>query len=215
VRRALDTEGVGDEVHIGREIVRAAMGGAEIINLSLGLVTTDDEPPVALESAIRTAVKVAREKHDTHLLVVCAAGNYGDDHPCWPAAFAADPDLADHVVSVAALRRDYDDPTEIVPAEWSTYFDGATFCTLGQGIVSTYVVGKEAPSNDPLGPDVFGPSSWATWSGTSFAAPQITGAIVRLVQELNLTTKEALGRLKEECGKRIEGYGLPIEILPV
>ena len=182
VRRALDTEGVGDEVEIGREIVRAAEDGAEIINLSLGLVTTDDEPPLALEAAIRRAVDIAKEK-GTHLLLVCAAGNYADERPCWPAAFSTEPGLEEHVISVAALRRDYDDPTDVVGAEWSTHGDRVTISTFGQGVVSTYVVGKESPSNDPLGPDTFGPSSWATWSGTSFAAPQVTGAIVRIMQE--------------------------------
>jgi subtilisin family serine protease len=215
VRRALDTEGVGDEVEIGREIILAAEAGAEIINLSLGLVTADNKPPIALERAIRTAVAIAR-KREVHLLLVCAAGNYGDDRPCWPAAFSQDNDLKSHVVSVAALRRDYDDPTQVVGAEWSSYGDQVTISTFGQGVASTYVVGTESPKADPLNADTFGPNSWAIWSGTSFAAPQVTGAIVRLMQEQGFeTAREALEELKKSGAEVIDGYGISIEVLPV
>jgi subtilisin family serine protease len=215
VRQTLDTEGVGDELKVGRAIVRAAEDGAEIINLSLGLVTTDDAPPLALEAEIRRAVDIARDK-GTHLLLVCAAGNYGNTRPCWPAAFSKDPDLEKHVISVAALRRDYAAPADVVGAEWSTHGAQVTISTFGQGVVSTYVVGRESPSNDPLGPDTFGPSSWAVWSGTSFAAPQVTGAIVRLMQEQGVETAyQALEDLKKLGTKVIPGYGISIEILPV
>jgi thermitase len=215
VRRALDTEGVGDEVDIGREIVRAAQDGAEIINLSLGLVTTDDEPPFALESAIKTAIGVAEAK-GTRLLLVCAAGNYGDERPCWPAAFATRDGFKDHVISVAALRRGYNDPEDIVGAEWSTHGDQVTISTFGQGVVSTYVVGTESPKTDPLDADTFGPSSWAIWSGTSFAAPQVTGAVVRMMQEDGVRTAyEAFQELKKRGADVIDGYGTSIEILPV
>jgi hypothetical protein len=216
VRRALDTEGVGDEVDIGREIVRAAADGAEIINLSLGLVTTDDRPPFALESAIRTAIRVAHEKHGKHLLLVCAAGNYGDERPCWPAAFSTEPGFGGHVISVAALRRNYDDPKEVVGAEWSTHGERVTISSFGQGVVSTYVVGKESRESDPRGPDTFGTNSWATWSGTSFAAPQVTGAIVRIMQKAGVqTAHEAFERLVGDGVKVLPGYGTSIEILSV
>ena len=213
VRQTLNTEGVADDLKVGQAIVQAAEDGAEIINLSLGLVTIDNKPPLALESAIRTAIRVAHEKHDKHLLLVCAAGNYGTDDPCWPAAFSKD--FEDHVISVAALRRDYDDPTNVVGAEWSTHGGQVTLSTFGQAVVSTYVVGKESPSNDPLGPDTFGPNSWAVWSGTSFAAPQVTGAIVRLMQEQGIPTAYQAFQDLKKLGTVIADYGPSIEILPV
>jgi subtilisin family serine protease len=214
VRQTLNTEGVADDLKVGQAIIQAAKDGAEIINLSLGLVTIDNKPPVALESAIRTAIRIAHEKHDKHLLLVCAAGNYGTDDPCWPAAFSED--FEEHVISVAALRRDYDAPTNVVGAEWSTHGDQVTISTFGQAVVSTYVVGRESPSNDPLGPDTFGPNSWAVWSGTSFAAPQVTGAIVRLMQEEGIATAyQAWQELMKQGTKAIPGYGTSIEILPV
>jgi subtilisin family serine protease len=227
VRSALDTEGEGDEVDIAREIVRAARDGAEVINLSLGFQTADHRPPLAMEEAIRTAIRIAEddEENPRHLLVVCAAGNYGDRHPCWPAAFSAVPEFGRHVVSVAALRLDHDDDQQVVGAEWSSHGDWVTCSTLGQGVVSTYVVGKESPTSDRDDPDTFGPNSWATWSGTSFAAPQVAGAVVQMVRDGRAATaREALDALLDEARKHFEteneastldGYGVPLRILPV
>jgi len=232
VRRALDTEGIGDEVEIGRAIVRAASDGAEIINLSLGMITPDDKPPLALETAVRKAIDVASTTHNHHLLLVCAAGNYGNDRPCWPAAFSGIDEFARHVVSVAALRLAYDDDQEVVGAEWSTHAKWVTCSTLGQGVVSTYVMGRESPTSDKLDPDTFGLSSWATWSGTSFAAPQVVGAIVRTMQDgayksareaLDFVLQQAEDKMRARYGdpdadgqwSELDGYGTPLRILPV
>ncbi|MGY1679263.1 S8 family peptidase [Geodermatophilus sp. SYSU D01176] len=224
VRRALNTEGDGDEVEVAREIVRAAEQGAEVVNLSLGFLTAGDRPPLAMEEALRTAIGTARAQ-GRHLLVICAAGNYGDVRRCWPAAFSDDPEFRDHVVSVAALRLDDDHEGQVVGAEWSTHGDWVTCSTLGQGVVSTYVVGREAPASDELDPDTFGPNSWATWSGTSFAAPQVAGAVVRMVRDgEHATAKEALDALlagareyseKANGAEELDGYGVPLRILPV
>ncbi|MGY1698177.1 S8 family peptidase [Geodermatophilus sp. SYSU D00766] len=225
VRLALDTEGEGDEVDVARELVRAAEDGAEVVNLSLGFQTSGDRPPLAMEHALRTAIAVA-EDQGRHLLVVCAAGNYGDDRrPCWPAAFAGVPEFARHVVAVAALRLDDDDDQQVVGAEWSSRGDWVTCSTLGQGVVSTYVIGEESPASDLVDPDSFGPSSWATWSGTSFAAPQVAGAVVRMVRDGRAATaREALDALLTDAGdhseqkngtRRLGGFGVPLRILPV
>lgn len=224
VLRAFNTEGDGDEVDVAREIVRAAQDGAEVVNLSLGFLTAGDRPPLAIEEALRTAIAIAGAQ-DRHLLVVCAAGNYGDERRCWPAAFCAVPEFERHVVSVAALRLDDADERQVVGAEWSTHGDWVTCSTLGQGVVSTYVVGREAPASDLCDPDTFGPNSWATWSGTSFAAPQVAGAVARMVRDGKAgTARDALDVLLHAAGKHrvekdqtpvLDGYGVPLRILPV
>jgi thermitase len=208
IRRGLDSEGLGDEVVIAQLIAEAVAAGARIVNLSLGTVTADDRPPIVLESAIRAA-------RDAGALVVCAAGNNGDTRRCWPAAFHAEPGFERTVVSVGALRLGEDDD-DAIGAEWSSHGDWVECSTFGEGVISTYVVGRENPAQDREEPDVFGPASWATWSGTSFAAPQIVGAIVRLMQEdpTIATAREALDLLLED-GTEIAGYGRAIRILPV
>ncbi len=216
VRRALDTEGVGEDVEIGDQIVRAAEDGAEVVNLSLGLFTPDGQPPLALLDAVGDAIEVARGR-GTHLLLVCAAGNSGDDRPCWPAAFSGASYFPDHVVSVAALRLDYRDEDQVIDARWSTRGDWVTCSTLGQGVVSTYVMGTESRDYDPQGPETFGPDAWATWSGTSFAAPQVTGAIVRTMQEdPGISTARQAFEVLTGHGRRLfRGYGTSLRILPV
>ena len=89
VVRVLDTDGLGDEIAIGQQLVAAAQRGVQIVNLSLGTVTADDSPPLVLETALRAAIAA-----QPNILFVCAAGNYADERPCWPAAFAADPEFS-------------------------------------------------------------------------------------------------------------------------
>lgn len=209
VLRGLDTDGFGDEVEVARLIVAAARAGAQIINLSLGTFTADDRPPLLLQQALREAIAAQPD-----LLVVCAAGNHGSDRPCWPAAFHGVPEFADAVVSVGGLHREADDTA--VGAPWSGRGDWVECSTFGEGVVSTFVIGTESPAGDQ-DPDTFGPSAWATWSGTSFATPQIVGAIVRTMQEdSNLTPRQALNSLLDKQGTPMAGgYGKAIAVLSV
>jgi subtilisin family serine protease len=142
------------------------------------------------------------------VLVVCAAGNSADCNPVWPAALAGE---FDNVVAVAAL-----DPTG-EPAPWSTHGDWVTCSTIGEGVVSTYVEGTEdGPLIDDPDPDTYGPDSWACWTGTSFAAPQITGALVRLMSEDPAldTPLRALRALQQRGGTVDKDYGWSVRILP-
>jgi hypothetical protein len=119
--------------------------------------------------------------------------------PCWPAAFR-------RVVSVGGLGPD------MRPVPWSSHGYWATCSTIGQGLRSTYVQGRESPLLDP-DPRTFGPSAWGAWSGTSFAAPQITGALARLHEEYGYPLREALDRLLA-AGQPVPGYGQALKILP-
>jgi thermitase len=86
---------------------------------------------------------------------------------------------------------------------------------VGVGITSTFVEGYE-PHKDAAGNVVtqyFGPDSWAIWSGTSFSAPQIAGAVARLCQLNDVPPAVALGQLL--AGRRtLPGYGAVVPILP-
>jgi len=199
VYRALDSDGIGSEVRTACEMIRAVKEGqAHIINLSLGCQTHDDLPPIAIQAAL----EVIREwelEHGREVLIVAAAGNYGDMRPCWPAAFR-------QVISVAGLAPD------MRPAPWSSRGFWVTCSTIGQGVRSTYVEGRESPLLDP-DPRNFGPNAWGLWSGTSFTAPQITGALARLHEEYGYSLREALDRLLA-AGQPVPGYGQALKILP-
>lgn len=199
VYRAVDSDGIGSELRVGCAMIRAVREGAEILNLSVGLQTIDDGPPVALEAALEIIGEIERDE-GRDVLVVAAAGNYGDTRPCWPAAFR-------RVVAVGAVTAD------LIPApEWSSHGVWVDCSTVGEGVTSTYLAGVEAPGID-LDPDTFGADAWAVWSGTSFAAPQITAAIARLCDEDGLTPRRALARLLD-AGFALPDFGRVVRLLP-
>lgn len=175
VYRALDSYGVGSEEAVACAILRAADDGADIINLSLGAETYGDRRPIALDAALRAIPE--------SVVVVAAAGNDGDARPVWPAAFPS-------VIAVAALDVD---GARLAP--WSSHGWWVDCAIRGAGILSTFVVGDE-----PSGDSFAGPSPWAIWSGTSFAAPQVTALIALGAQ----------GRTVKESAKALLAAGVPI-----
>ena len=195
VYKALDSDGIGNEVDVACAMVQAVTEGAQILNLSLGVQTIDDQPPVAIAAALDIITEMTKGE----VLVIAAAGNEGSTRPCWPAAFR-------QVVSVAALTAD------LTPADWSSRGFWVDCSTVGEGILSTYPEGVESPELDPQ-PDSFGADAWAVWTGTSFAAPQIAGAVARIAGERGITAREALRELLLG-GRQIPDFGIGVAILP-
>ena len=192
--RAADSDGFATDHDIAEAILRAHHDGAQIINLSLGGRTVDDQPPPA------TAEAVAMVQRETGggTVIVAAAGNYGDRSRVWPAALPG-------VEAVAGLT------AYLTPSAWSSYGPDVRFSTVGEGIRSTFVTGTESPVFDPS-PDVFGDDAWAMWSGTSFAAPQIAGAVARISYEEGLAPRAAVDKL-DAYGKPIAGFGKAMRVL--
>jgi subtilisin family serine protease len=198
VYRALDSDGIGTEVNVACAMVRAVRDGAQILNLSLGMETLDDQPPVVFEVALELIDEIAAE-NGREVLVVAAAGNFGHARPCWPAALR-------RVIAVAGLTQDLE------PAAWSTRGPWVDCSTIAEGVRSTYVKGQEHPQIDPQ-PEKFGEDAWALWTGTSFAAPQVAGALAHIAQQEGIGPRAALGLL---FGRRPElpDYGRILRILP-
>lgn len=203
IYQALDTDGLAAESTVAAAIVAAVEDGAKILNLSFGTDTLDGDPPLSLRTAVETAIAT-----DPDVLLVCAAGNTGDTRDVWPAAFHKE--FPSNVVSVAALAVD-----GAAGADWSTHGD-VTCSTIGEGVVSTYVKGTESHAADTAGPDTFGDQSWATWSGTSFAAPQIVGAIAKVLQDpahSGKSPRQALDVVLQNA-VQIPDYGKAVHVLP-
>lgn len=196
VYRAVDTEGMGTSDEVGNAIVQAADDGADIINLSLGTMTVDNLPPVAFTAALDT---VAAAHPD--VLIVASAGNTGLEAPMFPAAMKG-------VVGVGALA------ANLTPAPWSNHGFWVNCSAVGVGVISTFVEGVE-PHTDAgaIVTEQFGPDAWAIWSGTSFSAPQIAGAVAQLCQLNDVGPAVALGQLL--AGRpTLPGFGFVIPILP-
>lgn len=193
--------GVGTDDEVGRKITQAALEGADIINLSLGTRTPGDVPPYGMESGIRQAIA-----HNPNILVVCAAGNYGDTRKVWPAAFSQT--FSRNVVAVSGLN-----PLAGVPnPEWTSHGDWVQISTIAEGIVSTYVKGTEdTVVENP--PDTFEINDFAIWTGTSFAAPQVAGAVASICLTNEVAPTDAIDILKAR-GTEIPGYGKAVPILP-
>jgi subtilisin family serine protease len=192
--RAVDSDGFGTDHEIAEAILRAHADGAHIINLSLGVRTDDDQPPPAMADAVATVLRESGGR----TVIVAAAGNSGEDVRMYPAALEG-------VEAVAGLT------AYLAPARWSSYGRHVRFSTVGEGVRSTYVPGTESPVFDPE-PDTFGPDPWAVWSGTSFAAPQIAGAVARISYEEGVEPRAAVDKL-DEYGKPVDGYGKAMRIL--
>lgn len=200
VFRTVNSDGCATDYDIGQAILAAADAGANIINLSLGSATVDDQPLPAIRAAIEQVVLA-----DPDILIVCAAGNDGSTTRMWPAAMST---TLPQVVAVAGL-----DPNGL-PSTWSSRGSWVTCSTIGQGVATTYVIGTEdGPLIGDPDPDTFGPDSWAVWTGTSFAAPQITGAVARRCHEGGLTPRQALDDLLA-AAPPIAEWGRTVVILP-
>ncbi|GAA2894455.1 S8/S53 family peptidase [Streptosporangium fragile] len=103
VHNTLENAGAILEKDLGDRLLEdlAALGRwPDIISLSAGTPTTCVETLLGLE---RFMERLAAEPRT---LLVAAAGNNGSDERFWPAAYAGQPEYADVVVSVGALRKD-------------------------------------------------------------------------------------------------------------
>lgn len=163
VIRALDSDGCGTDQSVAQAIRDAVQGpnAAEIIHLSLGGPGLGGEPPPEIAAAVVSL--------DPEVLVVAAAGNEGTSTEIYPAALP-------RVVAVGALQRD------LQPASWSSRGAWVDVWTVGHGAISTFVIGDTDPVHGT--PSHWsGPNPVAMWSGTSYAAPQVTGIIAAAMTE--------------------------------
>lgn len=208
VIRVLGADGIGCDVEVAIGILEALQHGARILNLSLGAETADDQPPLAILVALELIAELRRDgRLDTDVVLVAAAGNNRNTRPVWPAAFCTIPTFGVRVVSVAALAANRE------PADFSTHGFWITCSTIGNGVLSPFVLGEETPEMDPAPDSWTGENPWAIWTGTSFAAPQVAGAIARRCQTNNETPSEALDWLLAQ-GVWVPDYGRALEILP-
>jgi hypothetical protein len=149
LRGELDDHAQSDSWSIARAMADLAASSVDIVNFSFGCATDDGQPPLVLSAAIAAL--------GPQTVVVAAAGNHGASPngstptPSWPAAL-------DNVIAVGALGSQ--GPAPFSPeAPWVDAF------APGVGVAST------------CPPDGEGGGLFARWSGTSFAAALVTGAI--------------------------------------
>ena len=192
LRRVLHAEGDGDEVQIAAAIDTLpdvpASGG--LLNLSFGGYAM--EHPGLLAAAVAGA-------QARGYVVVASAGNDGICRPTFPASL---PD----VVSVGAVGPHG-------PAPFSNFGSWVRACAPGVDLVSTFFDGwnGDAPSDGDGDPDDY--TGWACWSGTSFAAPVVVGALAKEMAT-GVSATEAVTRLIDNPALlRIPALGTVVNVL--
>ncbi|GEL96692.1 S8 family peptidase [Cellulomonas terrae] len=197
--RAVPADGVGTELDVARAMVRAAEDGAHILNLSLGHQSERDEPSLPLAAAVARIRQIEAERKE-EIVVVAAAGNFGDDRPTWPAA------LHD-VVAVGSVD------TDLRTSAWSSRGAWVDVATVGRGVLSTYVRGQSYDEGGSV-VDEFGDNAFARWTGTSFAAPQVAGAVAQEMVRAGVGARSAL-RTVLAGAVRVGREGTPVlTVLP-
>jgi hypothetical protein len=188
----LEPQGEGSESAIVDEITEVANRAIRpaFLNLSFGGYVWEQAPMLS------RAVLLAQKRG---IVVVASAGNDGTCRPSFPAAIPG-------VVSVGAIGPDG-------PAWFSNYGSWVRACAPGMDVVSSFFRafdGAEVPSG---GRDIDRFKAWATWSGTSFAAPTVIGALVREMRMSNCSPKDAVARLIDAPWLgRIPGLGTIVNV---
>jgi hypothetical protein len=196
VQRVLDIPQPGDGADfstdswtVAKKLVGLARDDAQVINLSLGCHTDDNQPPLVFQRAL--------DKLGPDVVVVAAAGNFAPHQPVrpvWPAAL-------DGVVAVGATdatgrRASYSpDPAR---APW------VNVEAPGDGVTSVFLEGKVVTALDGKGASgAFKQfEGFARWSGTSFAAARVTGLLASKIRPGEVGPREALAQLLRQATRR-------------
>lgn len=192
VRGVLNERGQGTAWDAAEVIAELGQSSVSVINLSFSCHTADGQPPLVLARAI--------DRVNSDVVVVAAAGNHaalgqGESPasnalaafatlPSWPAAL-------DDVVAVGALDR------QGRVAAFSPERPWVDANALGVDLRSTYLPVAGWPDS----PTRFG-AGWAEWSGTSFSAGLVSGAIAAGVDPGRLTGTDVVTDLLATASDR-------------
>jgi hypothetical protein len=165
-RKVLSSLGFSDDLQVveGLRMLRHTAtrhrSHVDVVVLAAGCYASGDTCPPQLRR------EIDRFQEAT---VVAAAGNHGTDRPFWPAALP-------EVIGVGATGPDGG------PAPFSNHGPWVSAAAPGVDVESSYVELQPDEVGQDLGGEdrVYGTASW---SGTSFAAPQVAAAIATRLHE--------------------------------
>lgn len=157
--------------------------GADVLCVSSGCHTFDDRPSPLLASAMA--------RLPASSVVVACAGNDASDRPFWPAALK-------RVVAVGAL-----DGAGRTRAKFSNHGWWVDACAPGTDVTSAFVSFNGEP---PF-------AGYARWSGTSFAAPAVAGAIADRCARSGDDARTAADLVLDPTAHgTIPGLGVPVGV---
>lgn len=188
IERVLSDDGTCDELTLLRGLAnvhrKGAATGIDVINLSLGCYTLDDEPSPLLAEALA--------RFGNRTVIIAAAGNHDSSRPFWPAALK-------EVHAVGALN-----VTGRRRAQFSNYGWWLDACAVGEDVAGPFLTYRTPEGRSFTG--------YASWSGTSFAAPQLAGAVAEIAISKQLTARDAAELLLDPAtARRRSDLGVVIE----
>ncbi len=166
--------GMASELEVAQALLD--LPEVDVINCSFGGPTQDDAAPLVIERALQHL--------SPKTVVVAAAGNQGEMRPHWPAA-------SKRVVAVAAVEGGKGSEGWGL-ADYSTRGPWIDACAPGTKVHGAFVEFDETPADPTTGRTFKG---GAHWTGTSFATPAVTAAILCLAARDGIPAKEAAYRL--------------------
>jgi hypothetical protein len=164
--------GAADELSIIEDLEAVVREGVDVVSLQAGLYTRGAREP-------RSFVNFRRYLLSQHprTVVLAAAGNDGEDRPFWPAAFG-------WCTAVGALTKGGDARTS-----WTNIGHWVDVYATGEDVVVPYPNGRFEYTD---GTKAQFSTSYARWSGTSFATPYVAGLIARRMVERDVDARVAL-----------------------
>lgn len=160
--KVLNASGAGYDTDVANGITRAANGGAQVINLSLGYIPS---------AAVIDAVNYATNKG---AVIVWAGGNSSTSLNGGRSTTGLTTTALSHIIFVGSVNS----------GNTVSYFSnrpGAGSALAGSTSASYASLWLMAPGENILAPATqYGSNSYAYWSGTSMSAPEVAGAVALL-----------------------------------
>lgn len=176
VERVIDESGFVTELDMMTQIRQALGRSPSIISMSAGGYTRHNAPPLALNTLWRD-----RLSQLDGVTIVAAAGNEGIQRPFWPAAFP-------WCIAVGAMSRDGQ------KRSWySNHGPWVNVYAPGDDIINAYPRLKYRTFVNGHVRDTS--AGVVKWSGTSFAAPIVTGLIAARISRTGESSSVAAANL--------------------
>lgn len=190
-----DVTGESSAWEAAKKVASYRNSDIDILNLSFGCETADNEPPLVLRRAL--------DRLSDSVLVVAAAGNRGvpesesESEPppneIWPAA-------ATSVIAVGVPSTGESGSLE--DAAFSMRRRWVDCTAPGVNQLSSYLTGPV--NREPDRTETF--TGFAQWSGTSFAAANVSGEVAAQMTRGNVGARDALEQLMAKQTPSIQKY---------